>query len=171
MKNIILILMVVFAVTSCTPQGNIESAYLDRLIKSEEFSFMAERAHPTDYDVIKVMNSFPNTSASRMLNLSAGYSIKFKEKSMEVNLPYFGRVHNPTMDTEKQGFHFTSKDYTFTTTQGKKGSYIITAKPSDIRNVSAVIFEIYKNGKAYVSISAIDRNPISYDGYIETNKK
>jgi hypothetical protein len=31
--------------------------------------------------------------------------------------------------------------------------------------------EVYKNGKAFVSIRSNDRQPISYDGYISKNEE
>jgi hypothetical protein len=66
------------------------------LLTLRNFTFHAERANPTNYDVINVMNSMPNSTSTRILNLSGGYySVDLKNK-LEAALPYFGRVFNPS---------------------------------------------------------------------------
>lgn len=144
---------------------------IPELINSEDFSFRAERATPTNYDVINVMNSMPNSTSMRILDLSgSNYSIDLRKDKLEVTLPYFGRVFNPTYgNTAQNSYRFTSKDFAVSKTQGKKGKWIVKIKVNDQTSVDEIIIEIFKNSKAFVSIRSNDRQPISYDGFISKN--
>ena len=91
---------------------NIDPKTLEEITTSNQFTFMAERANPTNFDVINIMNSMPNGNSSRMLDLDYGYTVVLKEKELDVTLPYFGRMFNPSYDTSKNSYRFTSKDFT-----------------------------------------------------------
>ena len=155
---------------SCASQSYMEKETLLKLIDQKEFTFMAERALPTDYDVINVLNSMPNATSSRVLDLSYGYTIEVKGDELNVTLPYFGRTFNPSMDQDKSSLRFTSKDYTLTKSAGKKGNTVVTLKPNDVRYISAIYLDISTTGHAYASVNANDRAPISFDGYIMKNE-
>ncbi len=175
MKNTVL-MSVMFLLTflfSCNSQTYVDEKSLDQFINSNELTFMAKRANPTNFDVINVMNSMPNNNSARMLNLDYGYSVVLKDKELTVNLPYFGRLFNPSYDTSKNSYNFTSKDFTISKVQNKKGNWVYTISPKDQNNIKVIYLEIFKNGAAFVSIDSSDRQAISYDGYImknETNK-
>lgn len=170
MKKLFFLILSIVLFQSCTSQTYIEKGALDKLIDQQEFTFMAERAVPTNYDVINVMNSIPNSTTSRIFNLDYGYTVELKREEVTVTLPYFGRTYNPSIDIEKNSLRFTSKDFQVEKTLGKKGNFLITIKPNDINTVTALYFDITKTGKAYLSVNARDRSPISFDGYIMKNK-
>lgn len=144
---------------------------VDALVNSQEFTFHAERANPTNYDVINVMNSMPNSTSTRILQLNGDYTIEVKNNNLEVVLPYFGRLFNPTYgNTSNNSYRFTSKDFTLSKMQNKKGNWIVKIKPNDVNNVDEINIEIYKNGKAFTSVRSNDRQPITYDGFISKNE-
>ncbi|MFC3159791.1 protein of unknown function [Chryseobacterium arachidis] len=154
-------------------QTKTDSQTVAELVNSEDFSFHAERATPTNYDVINVMNSLPNTTSTRILDLSgSNYSIDLRKDKLEVTLPYFGRVFNPTYgNTNQNSYRFTSKDFVVSKSQGRKGKSIVKIKVNDQSSVDEIIIEVFKNGKAFTSIRSNDRQPISYDGYISKNEE
>jgi hypothetical protein len=154
-------------------QSNLDTQTVTALVNSDDYSFHAQRATPTNYDVINIMNSMPNSTSTRILDLSgSNYSIDLRKDTLEVTLPYFGRVFNPTYgNTSQNSYRFTSKDFTVTKSQGKKGKWIVKIKVNDQSTVDEIIIEVFKNGKAYTSIRSNDRQPISYDGYIAKNEE
>lgn len=156
---------------SCGPTSGLPKAQVNALLSSGEFTFMAERANPTNYDVVNVMNSFPNSSSSRMLTLDYGYTVQIKKSEVKVELPYFGRSFTPSYDTTKSSYRFTSKDFNISQREGKKGSVVYTILPNDQPNVQKITVEVYPQGKAYVAVSSNDRQGISYDGYIMANEQ
>lgn len=173
MKNIlkiVLALSLVIVTGSCSTQNNIPSEKVNVLLQNQEFTFVAERAVPTNMDVINVMNSLPNSSSARILNLDYGYTLVIKKEEIVATLPYYGRMFTPSFDMNKNSYRFTSKDFTINKTAGKKGSSIYTISLSDQPNIRKMILEVYGNGKSYLSINSNDRQPISYDGYIMENE-
>lgn len=164
-----LLLAVFFILFSCISQTYMDQQSLNKVLADKEFTFMAKHANPTNYDVINVMNSLPNSTSNRMLELDYGYGYTIKNNVLEVTLPYFGRTYIPSMDPEKASYRFTSKDFEMNEIDGRKGSRIFIIVPHDVQYVRRIITEVYTNGKAYVSIDSNDRQPISYDGYLSKN--
>ena len=163
------VLMVVF--NACSSKNTVANANITNLLKENEFTFMAQRANPTNYDVVNVINSLPNSASSQILNLDYGYSLKITENEIVAELPYFGRMFNSNYDNTNNSYRFTSKDFTLTQKPGKKGSTIYFINTKDQQNVRRMILEVFPNGKAYLNIDSTDRQPISYDGYIQENSK
>ena len=159
-------LSVIFA---CTMQNNIAPANIAALLESKQFTFMAERANPMDGEVIRAMNSLPNSGGSRILNLDSGYTIEIRKDELSVTLPYFGRMYTPSMDPSKNSYRFTTTDFSIDKREGKKGSSIFKIIANDKQSSRTINMEVFKNGKAYVSIDSNDRQTISYDGYIMEN--
>lgn len=174
MKKYISLLMIfgsLFFFQSCASQGSTDPKIVNDLVDSQEFTFYAQRANPTNYDVINIMNSIPNATATRMLDLNGDYTIEVNKNNLEVVLPYFGRLFTPTYgNTNDNSYRFTSKDFTINKSQNKKGTWTLKIKPNDVRTVDEINIEIFKNGKAFVSMRSNDRQPITYNGYISKNE-
>lgn len=167
MKKIILWSLLGIFFSSCAPQQNTSPAEVQQLIDSQKFTFMAKRANPTNNDVINIMNNMrvPGNAAF-IMDLDYGYTLVLKDKELEVTLPYFGRVFIPSLDNNKNSYRFTSKDFSVEKKQNKKGHWVFSIKTNDIKYIRNIFVEIFKNGRAYVSIDSDDRQPISYDGYV-----
>ena len=172
MKNLLKIIFFgIFSIVlnSCGTQTTSSPEKITSLLKSGEFTFMAQHANPMGGDVINVMNSLPNSSSSRILDLDYGYGLKITKDELTATLPYFGRMYNPSVDPSKNGYRFTSKDFKINQGTGRKGSNTFSFTVNDQHFVKKMFLEVYKNGKAYLSIDSNDRQPISYDGYIMEN--
>lgn len=172
MKNLFKIGIAIITITlvySCTTQSKYAPANIESLLKTNQFTFVAERANPTNLDVVNVMNSIPGSSSSRMLNLDPGYTIEIKADELNVTLPYFGRMYSANMDPSKNSYRFTTKDFIVDKKEGKKGSTVFTIVANDQQNIRNINMEVFKNGKTYVWIESNDRQSISYDGYITAN--
>ncbi|MDV7696456.1 DUF4251 domain-containing protein [Chryseobacterium soli] len=172
--SLIFIFGFLFFFQSCASQGSSDPKTVDAMVNSQEFTFYAQRANPTNYDVINVMNSIPNAPASRILDLNGNYTVELRNNVVEVVLPYFGRLFTASTfggGNDKTSYRFTSKDFGITKTQNKKGNWVVKIKPNDVSNVDEMIIEVYKNGKAFVSMRSNDRQPITYDGYVSKNEE
>ncbi|MCJ8154819.1 DUF4251 domain-containing protein [Chryseobacterium sp. SSA4.19] len=171
--SIIFIFIFVMSFQNCSSQSGIDSQTVNMLVNSQDFSFHAQRANPTNYDVINVMTSLPNAPATRILDLSgSNYSVDLRKDKLDVTLPYFGRVFNPSYgNTGQNSYRFTSKDFTVTKSQNKKGNWVVKIKVNDQTTIDEINLEVFKNGKAFTSIRSNDRQPISYDGYITKNEE
>lgn len=169
MKKLILFLGAFFLtmnIVSCSAsQTVVNPEKVQQLITAKEFSFQAERANPVSMDAINVIASM-KSNGNQILNLSPGYSVNFYTHKIDSHLPYFGRVFMPSLNPDKNSFDFSVDQFTLDTSKStsKKSVFIYSVQHS--QNINKMVLEIYPNGRAYLSVDASDRQPISYDGYI-----
>lgn len=171
MKSIvsnILLALGLFLLGSCASSGiQINPQKVQELIQSKNFRFVAQRANPTNLDVVNILNSLPNYSANRVLNLDPGYGVNFSSTEIKTSLPYFGRSYVAQFgDTSKNGYNLTLKNFSVDASKSTKKKTILNYSINDSQEIQQIIIEIYPNGRAYVSINSQQRQPISYDGYI-----
>lgn len=172
MKNLCKIFisaLMIALVFSCSTQNKIAPANITSLLETNQFTFVAEHANPSNLDVVNVINSIPGGSSGRLLNLDSGYTIEIRTDELEVTLPYFGRMYTANMDSSKNSYRFTTKDFSVDKKEGKKGSSVFTIVANDQQNIRTINMEVFTNGKTYVWIDSNDRQSISYDGYITAN--
>lgn len=170
MKNIyILSVLVSFLLFGCTTQNTLDKATVERLISEQAFTFHARKALPMNYDVVNAANSLPGGYA-RLLDLDPGYTLQISRENLSAQLPYFGRSYSGTFNRDQQGHYFDSKSYSYNVKNSSK-STTITMQPNDISNIQRIFLDVYPNGRAYLSIDAVDRQPISYEGYITAVEK
>lgn len=158
--------------TSCTTTATgISAEKVASLVASKNFTFVAEKANPTDQTVIGIMNSLPGNTG-RNFTLDPGYQVEFTESTMKSNLPFFGRNYQPNLNPLKSGYTFESKNFTVKEVPTKKNKTTLQYNVNDVTEVRQIYVEIFPNGRAYLSINSGTRQPISYDGYItETSSK
>lgn len=169
--KILSVFVLALAFQNCSAQKT-DPQIVNNLISTDEFTFHAEKANPMNFDVINVVNSLPNAQQLRTFQISGeNYGIEIKKGEMEVTLPYFGRAFNASYGGSDTSYRFISKDFTLNKSQSKKGNWVYKIKPNDVKNVSDINIEIYKNGRALTSVRSNDRQPISYDGYISKNEE
>lgn len=169
MRTFLGLFLSIFLLSACSTQVFVEKNELEQMLNDKEFTFMARRAYPSTNDVQRVMNGFPNTSASRMLELDYGYTLVLKNNVLEVNLPYFGRAFRSHYGKSDAGYKFTSKDFEINFHIDKGNKQYIVISPKDVEEITQLSLQIYGNGSAYLVINANDRLPISYNGYLMKN--
>lgn len=160
--------------SSCSSTSGVTSglsnAEVSQLVESEDFKFVATRAYPLDQTVINVLNHLtPRGQAFRLLDLSQGYGFTMDHNKMDMDIPYFGTRYRADMNPDSNSFKFKSSEVTVTKKIDKK-SVTFELKPTDQQNINAMYLQVFPNGRAFLSINANDRQPISYDGYISSVK-
>lgn len=172
MRRLILLFTFALLSLSCGSQNYLDSATLASAIEKKEFDFNATKAFPMGGDVIGILNSMPNASAGRILNLDPGYGFNLKKDLLSVSLPYFGRAYNSNpADASKGGIRFESKEFSIKESKTKKGNPLLVITPKDQQTSYTLTLEIFKNGSAFLSVSSNDRQPISYDGNISVDTR
>ena len=166
MKNskwfIMSILMILYACGSVEKEN-----FLPTKIENQYY-FVAERANPTDRHTLdRVVSNLPNGNLTRMLQLDLGHYLKVNKDSLKVDLPYFGRAYRSKYGEKDGGFKFeTDKFSVFKLQTPQKITYKIV--PNKEKNIHQIILEVYQdNRRASVYIYSNDRQPISYDGFLE----
>lgn len=130
---------------------------VQKIFLSQRYIFIAQSVSPT---------------GGPTRQLTSTYTFRVLQDTIICDLPYFGRVYQPSLSSSDGGINFTSLDFEYTTTERKKGGWDITIMPRDAKNSPRVYFTITADGYASVRISSTDRQAISYNGHIESpNKK
>ncbi len=135
---------------------NLTTAQVDSLVNSKHFTFKAERMNP---------------QRGGQKYLTSEYFLRVSGDSLISSLPYFGRAYTAPINSEDAGYDFTSTNFDYNIVPKKKGSYQITINIKDKTNAGTFVLTVYNNGNAYLQVTSINRQPISYTGYLKTMKK
>jgi hypothetical protein len=102
----------------------------------------------------------------RTVQLTTEYRVDVSPDAAVAYLPYFGRAYSAPIGTNDGGIKFTSKDYSYTVKQRKKGGWDVTLTPKDAKGVRQLFFSISENGYASLQVTSQNRQPISFYGTI-----
>ena len=105
-----------------------------------------------------------------MIQQSPGYKVSINKDTLTSLLPYIGRAYQAGYGSSDAGLNFTSMDYEYKVEDRKKGGWNITIKVKDAKSARQLMFDVFENGKAYLSVNCVDRESISYNGYLEPRK-
>jgi hypothetical protein len=108
--------------------------------------------------------------SGRVRQLTPDYDLKITKSSIVSYLPYFGRAYSAPLDPTQGGIQFTSKDFEYTATPRNKGGWDVLIKPKDYRDVQQMTLTISSTGYATLQVTSINRQPISFNGYIRAPK-
>jgi hypothetical protein len=132
---------------------NLTTAQVDSVVNSKHFTFKAERVQP---------------QRGRQRYLTTEYFLRVAGDSLISALPYFGRAYTAPINPEDAGYNFTSTNFNYNAVPKKKGSYQITINTKDKMNSVTFVLTVFNNGKADLQVTSINREAISYSGYLKT---
>lgn len=113
--------------------------------------------------VIMVDHAIPMQGRSVLLTYP--YTLEVRRDTVVSHLPFFGRAYSLPYGGG-EGLNFTGTGTDYTSAPGKKGSYDISFKVTTREDTFSFSLNIYPNGSAFLSVTSVNRQPISYNGYI-----
>ena len=126
------------------------------MIDSQQFVFVAQSVTPL---------------RGRFRNLTSPYDVSISKDTMVSYLPYFGRAYTAPLNPTESGLQFTSTNFSYSVSPHKKKGWDVVIKPKDNTDIQQFLFTIYDNGSAYLNVTSISRDPISFNGYIKKEEK
>lgn len=156
MKAIITILIISFAVSTGAFAQDKRDNPIATAIENKEYVF-------------KVRSIMPATGGTRQVN--SNYDFTVNDDTLISYLPYFGRAYSAQIGGGNDPLNFTSNDFTYKVTEGKKGGWMIEIKPKDARDIQVMNLSLSKNGYGTLYVNQQNRQAISYSGRIEPLKK
>lgn len=151
-----IMLMVNISFAQDTPKKTNEPTDSKALVESRRFEFVAESANPLK---------------GRTIFLSPGYTLKVLSDTVAGDLPYYGRAYQASMNPGDAGIKFTSTDSEYSVKPRKKNGWEIQIKPKDVSPSPQINLSVNANGSASLRVTSIDRQSISFNGYIRTPAK
>jgi len=143
----------VFAVDVAAQKSADKAAAIKALVESQRFTFYAQYAQPRQ-------------GTNRYL--TSEYTLRIAKDSISSYLPYFGRAYSGVGYGSGDGpVQFTSTQFDYKVEPEKKGGWYINIKPKDAPGVNTVTLDITSGGNCTVTVISMNRDPISYTGYLK----
>lgn len=106
----------------------------------------------------------------RTIHLNGLNELVVKNDSIDSYLPYFGRVFSAPMTPFEGGYNFSAPIKTYSVTSRKKNGYDVQLSPMDRSNGEKFNLSVFDNGSAMLTVTNNNRQPISFNGYLRTNR-
>jgi hypothetical protein len=151
-----------YAQTSKKEKQNAKEAEIKKLVDDQNYVFKANFANP-------------QRGGSRALDFD--YDLVVSKDTINTFLPYFGRAYTaPINPSDDGGIKFVSTNFVYKTQSNKKGGWDIDIKPkeqnsNDMRSVQSLRLSVTTSGYATLYVTSSNRDPISFDGYIQGRDK
>ena len=107
-----------------------------------------------------------NTLRYGSRSVTSDFYLEMRCDTLRSYLPYLGDAHMPTM-SPSIGLNFEEPVLTYKESKPKKFTQIDV----DVRTREDsyhYVVEVYDNGQAYIRVRSMNRDPISFDGTLET---
>jgi hypothetical protein len=136
-----------------------KAAAVKRLVESQNYVFQATYA-------------LPSSMQPRALN--DGYDFTVTKDKIAVYLPYFGRAYTAPRNLNDGGIKLTTSKFDYKS-EAKKDSWNITIKPKadndpGVKDVQSLKLTVQSNGTATLFVTSLNKQPITFNGYIEEVK-
>lgn len=161
-KHLLIIASLVFTFMTFIGCGASQSAAekeakameISEKVNAPDFTFNAKYAYPTGFN---------------SMYLSPYYMLKVSADTVQAYLPYFGRAYTAPMNPSEGGIKFISTNFDYQVDKGEKeGNWIVQIKTNDQNQEIVLNLDIWGNGSARLSVTDPSRQPISFQGDIET---
>ena len=143
------------ALCSIGVNGQSKESTIKQIVESGEFVFHAQTA-------------LPMSGTSRQL--TSDYDVKISKSAVTSYLPFFGRAYSVPYGATEGGFNFTSKEFDYLSTPGKKGGWQVTIRPKDVADFREFSLLVSEKGYGTLQVVSNNRQPISFTGYISAPK-
>jgi uncharacterized protein DUF4251 len=128
-----------------------KQATIKNMMEAQNYIFKAQTALPM---------------GARTRQLTTDYDLRVTKEKIVSYLPYFGRAYSAPIDPTKGGIQFTSKNFDYTLTPGKKDGWTVVIKPKDYGDIQQMTLFVSSDGYASLQVTSINRQPISFNGTV-----
>lgn len=166
-------LLAFLAISLSANAQQIDKATLSKIIGQKNYTFVATTAIPMNStEITNALNKISGTATGGVITLTAAnYDVRVSSDSLVVYLPYYGRSYTATLGNDENGYKFTSTDFSYITNKRKKGGWDVTLTTKDVRDHVRMSLTISENGYATLNVSSTNKQPITYNGYVQETKK
>lgn len=174
MKRLNLILSLAFLSLGFQSFAQTNKETTVKIVADKNYTFVANSALPmSNNDISRVLAMMPGSQGGSSINLTGSqYDVRVTKDSIVAYLPYYGRSFSAPMDPTQGGIKFTSKDFTYTESKNKKGSYTIQINTKDVKRENyRFTINISTTGYASLTASSMNKQPIIFNGYLDEPKK
>jgi hypothetical protein len=163
MKQIIFCLVTVAVmVASCVTQQ--EKAERKAQIQKAVTEAIASRKLHID---IKSMN----TLRYGVKTVTPDFFMELRGDTLQSYLPYMGQAHTAPMVSPPQGLNFEERVHNYLVSKLKAGRTQIELDVKSEEDSYHYFIDVYDTGDTYIYVKPLNRDPISFDGFVDTDVK
>jgi Domain of unknown function (DUF4251) len=162
-RNIFLLVLIVgaglnaaSAQTAAKDKKAAKAAELKKNIEAKTYTFVADQM-------------LPQGGGTHLL--TSEYDLRIIGDSVISFLPYFGRAYFGVGYNDDNGIKFTSTKFDYSLKEQKKGGWQIKITPHDAKNIQYLILNVSTSGYASLSVTSVNRDYISFYGYVKEKDK
>lgn len=153
-----LILLVCFIAFSSTAQSkkarkDAKNKKITELINNKKFSFKVQTVQPMRGGTVNNLNLL-------------SFEMILKKDTLISYLPYFGRAFTAPMNPRDSPLNFNTTDFDYVVEKGRKGSQEIKIDLKNRPDSRQFFLVIDQSGYGSLQVTSVNREPISYFGFI-----
>jgi hypothetical protein len=99
--------------------------------------------------------------------LTPDFELKIRKDTLESYLPYFGKVYMASLDMTRGPLDFKTSLFKYTISNRKKGGWDIVIAPHNAGDTRELFLTVSPDGYASLQVICNNRDPISFNGYIQ----
>lgn len=107
--------------------------------------------------------------SGRVRQITPDFNLVVTPDSIVSYLPYFGRAYSAPYGSTKSPLDFKTKDFQYSSNPRKKDGWDVNIKPAD-KDIQNINVTITSSGYATVQVTSNNRQPITFNGYIQEVK-
>lgn len=132
----------------------------------------AETALAIDSMRLHIDVTMMNTLRYGSRNVTSDFYLELRGDTLVSYLPYLGQVHGTVAayGSAGQGLNFTAPIDQMTKSNHKHGMTRLEMLVHSKEERHIYTLEVYPNGQAYINVRSGERDPISFDGSVKTEK-
>ena len=138
------------SIAQAQPELNVQ-----KLLDEKNFVFKAESVNP---------------ARGRYRHLTSEYDVVVSPDTITTYLPYFGRAYSAPINPAEGGIKFTTLKFDYAAKKDSKDRWEVSVKPKDSQEVQDLFFTVFSNGRATLRVNSVNRETISFNGYIVEGK-
>ncbi|MBZ5858994.1 DUF4251 domain-containing protein [Flavihumibacter profundi] len=142
---------IVTACGSAQPATSLSEGQVAQVLQDQSYQFNAQ---------------FMTPMGGKQRTITGSYYLLVSKDQVVADLPYIGKAYTTNIGSTDGGIKFTSKEFTYSTEPAKNDGKDIHIKPKDVPDIQELILTVYTNGSAYLHVTSISRQSITYIGDI-----
>lgn len=147
------------AMVSCSSASKAVKSETDAANAQVVASMLDSRVYKMDFN-----RAYPSSGPS--FALTYPYYVSVIRDRVESFLPYFGRTYSLPYGGG-EGLRFDAPMLDYEAVQGKKGQQVVTFKARTEEDTYQFRIEIYPTGGTYLSINALNKQSMSFNGQVD----
>jgi hypothetical protein len=171
LKNFFIVALLLSAVQL---QAQTDKATTIKILDAQQYVFVATSASPLNAsDINQVLTRMPGYTggAGNIILTGSNYDLSVTPDSVVAYLPYYGRSYTPKMGgIDEGGIKFKSKKFSYKKTARKKGGWIITIIPKDVKDNYSLTLTTTESGYASLTVTNNTQQPITFSGNLAAQK-